>query len=63
MSKKMPKNYSIKTVPTEEHLVTMYGWKILKDGKQIKESLGFHHFDSVDARKEGLEVLWKLIDS
>jgi hypothetical protein len=58
--KKIPKGYSVKTVPKENNLVTMYGWKILKDGVQIKESFGFHHIDSADAREEGLKKMWDL---
>jgi hypothetical protein len=61
MSKKMPKGYSVKTTPREAHLVTMYDWKIVKDGKIIKESMGATHMDSIDARTEGLEKMWDII--
>lgn len=63
MSKKMPKGYSVRTTPKEgNNFVTTYGWKIVKDGEIIKESLAATHIDSIDARNEGLAKMWEMIN-
>ena len=62
MSKKMPKGYSVKTISKEgNNFVDQYGWQIIREGEVLKESLGATHFDSIDARKEGVAKMWEMI--